>query len=55
MPREKIAIDAWASWISPEGAKRWPVEYLHIFKKYRSPRSIFEGFSLDQMIGRHVQ
>ncbi|MBW2212621.1 MAG: amidohydrolase [Deltaproteobacteria bacterium] len=50
MPREKIAIDAWASWISPEGAKRWPVEYLHIFKKYRSPRSIFEGFSLDQMI-----
>ena len=50
MSREKIAIDAWASWISPEGAKRWPLEYLHIFKKYGSPRSIFEGMSLDQML-----
>lgn len=47
---KRIAIDAWASWIGPEGAKRWPDEYLHIFRKYRSPRSIFEGIPLEQMI-----
>jgi predicted TIM-barrel fold metal-dependent hydrolase len=50
MTRERIAIDAWASYISPEGAKRWPEEYLHIFKKYRSPRVIFEGISVEQML-----
>ncbi len=50
MSRERIAIDAWGSWISPEGARRWPKEYLHIFRKYRSPQVIFEGMSLDQML-----
>lgn len=50
MSREPIAIDAWGSYISPEGAKRWPKEYLHIFKKYRSPRVIFEGMTVDQML-----
>jgi predicted TIM-barrel fold metal-dependent hydrolase len=50
MTRERIAIDAWASYISPEGAKRWPEEYMHIFKKYRSPRAIFEGMSVEQML-----
>lgn len=50
MTRERIAIDAWATWISPEGAKRWPVEYLHIFKKYRSPQVIFDGMSIEQML-----
>ncbi len=50
MTRERIAIDAWGSWISPEGAKRWPSEYLHIFKKYRSPQVIFEGMSIEQML-----
>ncbi len=50
MSQERIAIDAWGSWISPEGAKRWPTEYLHIFKKYRSPQVIFEGMSVEQMI-----
>lgn len=50
MTRERIAIDAWASWISPEGATRWPEEYLHIFRKYRSPRVIFEGMTIDQML-----
>ena len=51
MTRERIAIDAWGSWISPEGAKRWPAEYLHIFRKYRSPQVIFDGMSIEQMIG----
>ncbi len=50
MTRERLAIDAWGSYIGPEGAKRWPEEYLHIFKKYRSPRVIFEGMSMDYML-----
>lgn len=50
MTRERIAIDAWASLITPEGAKRWPADYLHIFKKYRSPRKIFEGETVEQML-----
>jgi predicted TIM-barrel fold metal-dependent hydrolase len=50
MSRQRIAIDAWASHISPEGATRWPREYLHIFKKYRSPEVIFKGMSLEQMV-----
>lgn len=50
MTREQIAIDAWASWISPEGATRWPAEYLHIFRKYRSPQVIFDGMPLSAMI-----
>ena len=50
MSRERIAIDAWASWIGPEGARQWPAEYLHIFTKYRSPRVIFEGMSVEQML-----
>ncbi|MBI2890569.1 MAG: amidohydrolase [Nitrospirae bacterium] len=44
------AIDAWGSWIGPEGAKRWPREYVHIFKKYRSPEVILKGMSPEQMI-----
>ena len=51
MSRERIAIDAWGSYISPEGASRWPAEYLHIFKKYRSPEVILTGMTLDQMLG----
>lgn len=50
MTRERIAIDAWASWISPEAATRWPVEYLHIFRKYNSPKAIFDGITIDQML-----
>ncbi len=50
MSRPRIAIDAWASYISPEGSKRWPAEYLHIFKKYRSPAVIFDGMSIEQML-----
>ncbi len=50
MTREPIAIDAWASFISREGATRWPDEYVHIFKKYRSPPAIYEGQSIDEML-----
>ncbi|OGQ24543.1 MAG: hypothetical protein A2138_10700 [Deltaproteobacteria bacterium RBG_16_71_12] len=51
MQRERIAIDAWGSLIGPEGAARWPEEYKHIFKKYRSPQVILDGMSIEQMIG----
>lgn len=44
------AIDAWGSWIGPEGAKKWPQEYVHIFKKYRSPEVILKGMTPEQMI-----
>ncbi|MDZ7578603.1 MAG: amidohydrolase family protein [Candidatus Nanopelagicales bacterium] len=50
MTRDRIAIDAWASWISPEGATRWPTEYLHIFRKYRSPQTIFEGMPIEDVL-----
>ncbi|MFQ5525256.1 MAG: amidohydrolase family protein [Thermoanaerobaculia bacterium] len=50
MNTNRVAIDAWGTHISPEGAKRWPAEYLHIFKKYRSPSAIFEGMSIEEMI-----
>ncbi len=50
MSREPIAIDAWASYISPEGAQRWPEEYVHIFKKYRSPEIMLTGQSVEQML-----
>lgn len=50
MTRDRIAIDAWASWISPESAERWPDEYLHIFRKYRAPEAIFEGMSVEEML-----
>ncbi|MCE7884655.1 MAG: amidohydrolase, partial [Actinobacteria bacterium ATB1] len=50
MTRERIAVDAWASWISPEGASRWPDEYLHIFRKYRSPQVIFDGMTVEEML-----
>jgi|Deesub1362A_J573_1020465.scaffolds.fasta_scaffold00185_41 hypothetical protein len=50
MTRERIAIDAWSSYIGPEGAKKWPAEYIHIFKKYRSPKAIYEGMSIEEML-----
>lgn len=37
MTRERIAIDAWATHITPEGATRWPAEFIHIFNKYKTP------------------
>ncbi len=50
MAREKIAIDAWATYVSPGGAKRWPKEFLHIFNKYNSPKHMTEGQSVEDLI-----
>lgn len=50
MTRERIAIDAWATYISPEAAKRWPAEYLHIFRKYRTPDIMVTGQPVEAMI-----
>ncbi|MCH8862496.1 MAG: amidohydrolase family protein, partial [Proteobacteria bacterium] len=50
MTREKIAIDAWATYISPEAAKRWPAEFIHIFNKYKSPKHMTEGQSVEDLL-----
>lgn len=50
MKPKAIAIDAWATLITPEGATRWPEDYIRIFKKYRSPRIQYEGQTIDQMV-----
>ncbi len=50
MSGERIAIDAWATLITPEGATRWPADYLRIFKKYKSPRIQYEGQTIEQMV-----
>ena len=50
MSRERIAIDACATYISPEGAKRWPDEFLHIFRKYRSPDVMVKGQAIESML-----
>lgn len=50
MNEKVLAIDAWGSYISPEGARKWPNEYVHIFKKYRSPEVILKGMTVDYML-----
>ena len=50
MSRERIAIDAWATHITPEGAKRWPAEFLHIFNKYDSPAVMTEGQPIEALL-----
>ena len=50
MARPKIAIDAWATYISPEGAKKWPPEFVHIFRKYKCPPNMFEGGTVEAML-----
>lgn len=50
MGRERIAIDAWATHITPEGAKRWPPEFLHIFNKYQSSPVMTEGQSIESLL-----
>ena len=50
MAREKIAIDAWGTYVSPEGAKKWPPEFLHIFRKYKCPSTMFDGAPLEAML-----
>lgn len=44
------AIDAWGSWIPPEGARRWPASFHHAFRNYKSDPRIFTGMSLEEMI-----
>jgi predicted TIM-barrel fold metal-dependent hydrolase len=50
MSRETVAIDAWATLITPDGVKNFPEDYFHIFRKYKSPMAQFEGQSLDAMV-----
>ena len=50
MSREAIAIDAWATLITPEGARLFPDDYVHIFKKYKSPMAQFKGQTIDEMV-----
>ena len=50
MSRERIAIDAWATHITPEGARRWPSEFLHIFNKYDSPAVMTKGQSIEELL-----
>jgi predicted TIM-barrel fold metal-dependent hydrolase len=50
MSREAIAIDAWATLITPEGVRLFPDDYVHIFKKYKSPMAQFEGQTIDEMV-----
>ena len=50
MTREKIAIDAWATFVSKEGAAKWPAEFKHIFNKYKSPKIMTEGQSIEAML-----
>lgn len=44
------AIDAWGSLITPEAAKLWPEEFLHIFRRYKVDRVMTRGMSAEEMI-----
>lgn len=44
------AIDAWASHISPEGAQKWPDEFNHIFRRYKSGERIEKGITIEKML-----
>ncbi len=51
MTREKIlAIDAWASCITPEAAKQWPDSFRHVFERYRSIEKLVEGMEIETML-----
>ncbi|MFV2089603.1 MAG: amidohydrolase family protein, partial [Pseudomonadales bacterium] len=50
MTRPRIAVDAWATHITPEGATRWPDEFKHIFRKYKSPAVMMEGQSVEALL-----
>jgi len=48
---EKIgAIDAWGSLITPQAAKLWPEEFLHIFRRYKVDDVMTRGMSAEEMI-----
>lgn len=44
------AIDAWGTLITPEGARHWPEEFLHIFEKYRTDPKMVQGMSVEAML-----
>ncbi len=44
------AVDAWATLITPEGAKLWPEEFLHIFRRYKVIEPMTRGMSAEEMI-----
>lgn len=44
------AIDAWATHLSPENAKKWPAEFRHIFRKYGVGERFEKGMSLEEML-----
>lgn len=51
MSEEKVlAIDAWASCITPEAARQWPDSFRHVFGRYRAPREILEGTTIKAML-----
>ncbi|PIV27733.1 MAG: hypothetical protein COS37_02205, partial [Anaerolineae bacterium CG03_land_8_20_14_0_80_58_20] len=51
MPEEKIlAIDAWASCITPEAAKQWPDSFRHVFQRYGSIEKLVEGMQIETML-----
>jgi predicted TIM-barrel fold metal-dependent hydrolase len=44
------AVDAWASIMSPETAKRWPDSFWHIFRKYGVEQRFRRGFSVEEVL-----
>ncbi len=44
------AVDAWASLITPEAARLWPEEFLHIFRRYKVEERMTRGMSAEDMI-----
>lgn len=51
MTEDKIlAIDAWASCITPEAARMWPDSFRHVFDRYRAPAKIVEGSDIETML-----
>lgn len=45
-----LAIDAWASCITPEAAKHWPDEFRHVFRRYGSIEKLVEGMRIETML-----
>lgn len=51
MQEEKVlAIDAWATCITPEAARHWPDSFRHVFARYRSIDKMAEGMDIETML-----
>ncbi len=50
MNQQIEAIDAWGTLITPEGARHWPEEFLHIFDKYKTDPKMVHGMSVEAML-----